>query len=430
MEQNRYREGYRKYKVAFFSALVLIFAAQMNINLFINGFKISVAIIFLPVMMFLMEDLSPLPVALISAPGIFAMRCVMQWLDIGTAAGAVDQYAPEMVFHLLYGLMFALFVRKVDFHTYRIAYFLPLTAIDFLSNVGEMAVRLGWDSLRWQVLSPLMVVALGRSLISTGLLGAFDSYGLFLLRKDDRERYKKLLLLISRLKSEMVWMNKNTMYIENTMTTSYQLYNDLQAAGQSEAAQKALTVAKDVHEIKKEYFLILKGISEALNMEMEETGMYFKNILQILQESMKKIQVSLGKNAVVTASCAANFFTDKHYYLMSVFRNLMTNSLEAAPADKPVEVRLTQWEEGEHMVFQVHDSCGGIPKEYWDNVFAPGFSTKISYETGEVNRGLGLTLVRDIVEEELGGTITMQSSDGCTNFTLKIPKRNLEAEVK
>ena len=46
----------------------------------------------------------------------------------------------------------------------------------------------------------------------------------------------------------------------------------------------------------------------------------------------------------------------------------------------------------------------------------PGFSTKINYETGQVSRGLGLSLVKDIVESELGGSISLTSEDGCTDF--------------
>ena len=51
-----------------------------------------------------------------------------------------------------------------------------------------------------------------------------------------------------------------------------------------------------------------------------------------------------------------------------------------------------------------------------------GFSTKINYETGEVNRGLGLSLVKDFIEFRLGGTIRVTSVPGKTVFTLTIPK--------
>ena len=60
----------------------------------------------------------------------------------------------------------------------------------------------------------------------------------------------------------------------------------------------------------------------------------------------------------------------------------------------------------------------------------PGFSTKINYETGQVSRGLGLSLVKDIVETQLGGSIDVHSENGCTEFIMRIPKQNLEVAVK
>ena len=87
-----------------------------------------------------------------------------------------------------------------------------------------------------------------------------------------------------------------------------------------------------------------------------------------------------------------------------------------------------QKEENGDCVLQVHDNCGGIAPEYLPTIFEPGFSTKINFETGKVSRGLGLSLVKDIVEEELGGVISVKSPNGCTDFTIRIPRENLEVE--
>lgn len=43
---------------------------------------------------------------------------------------------------------------------------------------------------------------------------------------------------------------------------------------------------------------------------------------------------------------------------------------------------------------------------------------------------MGLSLVKDIVESELGGKIEVRSQNGCTDFILTIPKKNLEVAVK
>lgn len=123
--------------------------------------------------------------------------------------------------------------------------------------------------------------------------------------------------------------------------------------------------------------------------------------------------------------CEDTVYTDKQYILMSVFRNLLQNALEAEKNDR-IEILLREHREGADYVFEVTDHGPGIKKEYLDEVFTPGFSTKIDYTTGEINRGLGLNLVQELVEEKLGGRITLNSQPGNTTFTITIPAGKIE----
>lgn len=96
-----------------------------------------------------------------------------------------------------------------------------------------------------EVLLRLLIVALGRSALAAICLAALDAYGMFILNKDDRERYNHLLMLTSQLKSEVIWMNKNTNRIEDTMAVSYALYNQLnQMAVQEQSAAGGTTGTK------------------------------------------------------------------------------------------------------------------------------------------------------------------------------------------
>lgn len=411
------------------AAAIMIFVAQLNINLIINGFKISLAVICLPIFALLLEKFPVFPVTLIAAPGIFLVRSVVEWLNDGSWQEAFASYSPEMLFYLCYGALFALYVSKIKFDSFKLVRLLPLVGIDIVSNLAEMLLRVGSAAFGTQVLVRLLTVAVGRTALAAIFLAAFDAYGIFILKNDDRIRYRKLLLLTAQLKSEMIWMNKNTSRIEETMAVSYSLFNELNTEGSAQSAQKALTVAKDIHEIKKEYYLIMNGISAALNIDREENGMWLKNIFQVLQESVSYVFAGYGKNMEISTEMEKNFYTDRHYYLMSVLRNLMNNAAEAA-GDKHTHLLLKQKESGENVEITVHDDCGGIDPEYLPTIFMPGFSTKIDYETGKVSRGLGLSLVKDIVESELGGKIEVRSQDGCTDFILTIPKKNLEVAVK
>ena len=65
-------------------------------------------------------------------------------------------------------------------------------------------------------------------------------------------------------------------------------------------------------------------------------------------------------------------------------------------------------------------------KDRLSRIFSPGFSTKINYTTGQVKRGLGLSLVRDLAENELSGSVTAGCSGGLTFFTVTVPRAALE----
>ncbi len=62
-------------------------------------------------------------------------------------------------------------------------------------------------------------------------------------------------------------------------------------------------------------------------------------------------------------------------------------------------------------------------------MFNPGFSTKYDETSGDANRGLGLTMVKDIVEEYFKGVLKVESSIGNgATFILEIPTEVLKGE--
>ena len=79
-------------------------------------------------------------------------------------------------------------------------------------------------------------------------------------------------------------------------------------------------------------------------------------------------------------------------------------------------------------MFEITDNGPGILKENIEQIFNPGFSTKINFQTGEISRGLGLNLVEDIVKNQFNGTILVESRPGKTTFSITIPKEQLEVQ--
>ena len=74
---------------------------------------------------------------------------------------------------------------------------------------------------------------------------------------------------------------------------------------------------------------------------------------------------------------------------------------------------------GEAVEIRVRDNGTGIPPEIKDKLFQPFFTTKPAGE----GTGLGLSISYDIVTQEHGGTITVDSRAGeFTEFTVRLPR--------
>lgn len=104
---------------------------------------------------------------------------------------------------------------------------------------------------------------------------------------------------------------------------------------------------------------------------------------------------------------------------VSVVGNLIDNALDAAAAGEPPRWVRVAFEPASANVLRivVSDSGAGVPDELRERIFEHGFSTKPADAGG---RGVGLALVRSIVEDS-GGGIELSSSP--TTFTATIPAR-------
>ena len=75
---------------------------------------------------------------------------------------------------------------------------------------------------------------------------------------------------------------------------------------------------------------------------------------------------------------------------------------------------------GDAVKISIRDNGVGIPAEIKDKLFQPFFTTK---PTGE-GTGLGLSISYDIVTQQHGGTIEVDSRVGeFTEFTVQLPRR-------
>jgi signal transduction histidine kinase len=101
--------------------------------------------------------------------------------------------------------------------------------------------------------------------------------------------------------------------------------------------------------------------------------------------------------------------------LNEVWTNLLDNAIDALNGLGAIEIVTSHW--SDRIKVQITDSGPGIPLEIQSRIFEPFFTTK---PVGK-GSGLGLEMVRRIIENRHQGTITLESQPGRTCFTICLP---------
>lgn len=416
-----------KKKKYLFATILIGLSSQLYISYHISNFKFSFAGVLFPVFLYMYIELNPMLLGISSGIVLFIFRILFCLIGGGTFTQSIVAFFPEAIFYIIYGVIFYLLLKLFKTITINKLFFIAL-GCDLLSNFVEVYIRIGKDFFisDLSILKSLLVVAFIRASLAVLIIIGFQYYRMFLIKAEHEERYKKLLWLTSGLKTEVYWMEKNMDSIEKVMSNAYQLFTKILNEEDRESwGNRALEISRDVHDIKKEYALVARGIKEILANRTDDSGMYFHELLLILKETMDAEIRRIEKDIVLDFHPGKDFFFKKHYYLMSVFRNMIVNSIESIE-NKGKIVFIHKMNNKEH-IFIIKDNGCGINKEELAHIFSPGYSTKIDYTTGEINRGLGLSLVKNIVEVHLKGDLVVHSEkDKGTTFEITIPIVELE----
>ena len=181
----------------------------------------------------------------------------------------------------------------------------------------------------------------------------------------------------------------------------------------------------------------LESYQEAMDIITHETDVHQNLIHFLLQEipdptiggiligkfnRANELKVKLVINALSTFKDIPPDLSRNH--LVTIIGNLIDNALDAVLAAsieyKEVNVLLT--DAGDDLRIEIEDNGAGIAEDAADHLFEVGFSTK-----QEQNRGFGLALVKQALQQ-LGGHISFQTgSEGGTLFTVVIPKERRDS---
>lgn len=410
-----------------FTSVVVAISSQLYFSAFTDSFRISIAVILLPMLiMTVCEDISSVKIGFSAALAVFILRSSIHCLWGGAYTDILRLYFPNALFYISYGIIFEILCSNKHTASYK-KLFSVVFISDFLSNIFEICITQHQNS--WEqtstIIFTLACIAFIRSSISWGCLIAEKQYRTLLQKEEHEKRYQRLFLMTTGLKNEIYFMKKNSEEIESVMGTAYKLYEHLNSTDLSpEIKNMSLALAKDVHEIKKDYIRIIKGIENEISEEYDEKQMKFSDIIYILKDTTHHLLESKNLSIILNFNCKDDFTTQYHYELMNILKNLVTNAIEAMENSESGDtITLEQALADGEYVFVVKDNGPGISKRHLPNIFKMGYSTKFDYVTGNIYRGVGLYGVKGTVEEQFGGSISVSSVFGeGTQFTIKIPK--------
>jgi two-component system, sporulation sensor kinase E len=151
--------------------------------------------------------------------------------------------------------------------------------------------------------------------------------------------------------------------------------------------------------------------------QVVDLGEIVEDSLDMFQERMTHSRITVEK--AIEAN-VPSIHADRDQ-LVQVLINLVTNSLHAMPEGG--RLRLSLDRENKYVRLGISDTGHGMPEEVRSKIFEPFFTTK---DFGK-GTGLGLTVVKGIIEEH-GGTIDVESVvDKGTTFWIRLPLEEAQA---
>ncbi len=173
-------------------------------------------------------------------------------------------------------------------------------------------------------------------------------------------------------------------------------------------------------------------ISTLLNITRMESGTIAVNPKpvradKIADEVVKELGLAAGTKSIkltagVTPKSGITITTDP-LILKEVVTNLVSNGIKYTPNGGSVSISLRK--RADCVIIDIRDSGWGIPKFSQDQVFSKFFRAHNIVKRETTGTGLGLYLVKGLIDA-LGGGISFKSQEGKgTVFTISLPlKRN------
>lgn len=424
---NRFKN--RTFQNMLFVAFATTIMGQVYINPFNSEFRLHMGIVILTLLLLILDDVPIAETNVVTGISIFIFRFSIDYFSWGNPIiDLVNKHLPSTIFYMVFGLILTrLKIRKIIDQPIFIIF--AITFADISSNIIEAIIRSEFSIQSLEiVLRSLLITALSRAILSFLLYISMRFYNILLIKEEQKDKIKELILLKANLKSELFFIRKSMDDIETAMSRSYSIYNELKSKDESDMTTdyvvslrgRLLNLSKDIHELKKDNQRVVFGLDKLLPQEIDKEGLNLSEILELLRESTDKYISSINKSISFEVMNKGDYYLDDYYPLISVLNNLIINSIDSIRYYGHIHIDCVY--EKNKLLFTIKDNGTGIKESDIAVIFEPGFSTKFDRKTGKMSTGIGLTHVKELVENHYMGNIVVKSvhQEG-TTFSIEIP---------
>ncbi|MCP3926572.1 MAG: response regulator [Desulfobacterales bacterium] len=172
---------------------------------------------------------------------------------------------------------------------------------------------------------------------------------------------------------------------------------------------------------------LTKFQSENNEIEMYPLSMY--ETVQISTNAFKNLTQEKNQIVSVVNNAEKTTVIGNGNCMIRVVNNLLSNAIKFTPENG--KINLTVDNIDQNVILTIEDSGIGIPKESIPHLFDKFTKTSQRGTSGEAGTGLGMAIVKEIVEQH-GGSIDLKSKvDEGTTFIIKFPApKDLDMEIQ
>ncbi len=409
-------------KDIFTISMISVLMGQFYLSPFNIGFRLTLAVFFMSLFLIYFKDYSIILITMSVGISTSVFRTLVFYLgnDI-VIFEAIKMYTPVLFYYLFFGIFFKILdVRNLLDKPFQ--FFISLWICDAVPNIIEVIIRKAWQYSEFnKLIVTIIIVGALRTIV---LLLAYYLTSFYYDKEKlvEREKYyREIIVFISKLKTELFILKKSRNDIENAVAYTHNYYDTID---DENLKKPILKIAKDIHEIKKDYLRVIAGMNSIFDTDTEIKEMTIEEILLIVKEHVINLVKQKNKKIDVYIEYNEMFKTKEFYTIISVLNNLTVNSIDAI--NNYGKIFIVASLKDDEILFVVEDTGEGIKNEKKEVVFNSGYTTKYDKETGKMSTGLGLSHIWNIVVENYNGTIDIESELNIgTKFLIKIPSNKI-----